>query len=259
MANNVRTVEDLERKYNFSSLLGLSKNVKMNKESITKVNNELYNFVISATNRIDDLNTQIDGKISTWYYSGEPTLSNYPASEWTEDDDKLAHKGDLYYDKLTGYTYIFEYVDSVYKWSRVKDEDIVDAMSLANSAKDTADNKRQIFIVQPTTPYSCGDLWISSNEIYICQIERLTGDFDAGDWINNLKYTDNTYAQAIVDELGGITTKVLEGTVTQYTKNWVKFTDLATGGSTIINGSNITTGQINTDNVTIGNGKVQLD
>lgn len=259
MANNARTIEDLERKYNFSSLLGLSKNVKMNKESITKVNNELYKFIISATSKIDDLNTQIDGKISTWYYSGEPTLSNYPASEWHEDNDKLAHTGDLYYDKLTGYTYIFEYVDPVYKWSRVKDEDIVDAMSLANSAKDTADNKRQIFITQPTTPYSCGDLWISSNEIYICQIERLTGDFDAGDWINNLKYTDDTYAQAIVDELGGTTTKVLEGTVTQYTKNWVKFTDLATGGSTVINGSNITTGQINTDNVTIGNGNVQLD
>lgn len=259
MANNARTPEDLERKYNFASLLGLSKNVKMNEKSITKVNNELYNFVESTASQIKDLNAQVDGKISTWYYSGEPKLNNSPANEWATDEEKSAHTGDLYYDRATGYTYIFEYVNSAYKWSRVKDEDIVEAMSLANSAKDTADNKRQIFTVQPTTPYACGDLWIKENEIYICQVERLEGDFTEGDWINDLKYTDNTYAKAIVDELGGSTTTVLEGTVTQYTKSWVKFTDLATGGSTVINGANITTGTINTDNVTIGNGNVQLD
>lgn len=259
MANNARTAEDLERKYDFASLSGLSKNIKMNEKSITKVNAELYNFITSATSQIANLNSQLDGKISTWYYSGEPTLNNLPANEWITEDDKLIHTGDLYYDKTTGYAYIFEYVNTAYKWSRIKDEDIAQAMSLANSAQDTADNKRQVFMVQPTTPYSCGDLWISSNEIYICQVERLTGDFNEGDWINNLKYTDNTYAQAIVNELGGTTTEVLEGTVTQYTKSWVKYTDLATGGSTVINGSNITTGTINTDNVTIGNGNVQLD
>ena len=33
---------------------------------------------------------------------------------------------------------------------------------------------------------------------------------------------------------------------------------MATGGSTTINGSNINTGTINTDNVTIGNGNVQM-
>ena len=417
MANNPRTLADLERKYNFSELLGLSKNVKMNEKSITKINKELYNFIdtttekfksldidgmteiffnpgiptlnnipakdwtegakeahigdmyydtdtgyayrfalqgatyvwirivdvdvtealekastakdtadgkrrvfmeqpippydkgdlyikdeelyicnesrasgdyveedfIIATKYTDDtaanqaisdlknfvdvtfkesmqnLTNQIDGKISTWYYSGVPTLENYPASDWKSDEDKLPHTGDLYYDKETGHTYIFEYEDSAYKWSRVQDEGIVEAMSLANSAKDTADNKRQVFVVQPTIPYSCGDLWIKENEIYICQVERLEGDFAEGDWINDLKYTDNTYAKAIVDELGGTETTVLEGTVTQYTKSWVKFTDLATGGSTIINGANISTGKIDTDNVTIGNGNVLID
>lgn len=229
----------------------------------TKANeaiDNLNNFVdVTFKESMENLTNQIDGKISTWYYSGEPTLKNAPASEWLLDKDKLSHTGDLYYDKLTGHTYIFEYIDSTYKWSRVKDEDIVEAMSLANSAKDTADNKRQIFVVQPTTPYSCGDLWIKEEEIFICQVERVKGDFVDGDWINNLKYTDNTYAQAIVDELGGNTTKVLEGTVTQYTKSWVKFIDLATGGSTVINGANISTGNIDTDNVTIGNGNVSMD
>lgn len=259
MANSARKAEDLERKYNFSSLTGLRKNVKTNKDFITKINNELYGFIKATTSEIKTLNEQIDGKISTWYYSGEPTLNNYPASEWLTEEERLPHVGDLYYDKATGYTYIFEYINSAYKWTRVKDEDIVSAMSLANSAKDTADGKRQIFIIEPTIPYSCGDLWIKSNEIYICQIERLTGNFEEGDWINNLKYTDNTYAKAIVDELGGNTTTVLEGTVTQYTKKWVKFTDLSTGGSTTINGDNIKTGNINTDNITIGNENVKLD
>lgn len=258
MANNARTTTDLERKYDFKSLFGMAKNVKMNNESITKVNNELLKFIDTTTGHFETLDSQIDGKISTWFYSGEPTLANLPASEWKTEEDKSEHIGDVYYDKLTGYTYIFEY-DENYKWIRVKDEDIAAAMSLANSAQDTADNKRQIFMQQPIPPYSCGDLWISSNEIFICQIERLEGNFNSGDWINNLKYTDNTYAQAIVDEIGGTTTEVLSGTVTQYTKNWVKFTDLATGGSTTINGSNIKTGTIDTDNVTIGNGNVLMN
>lgn len=404
MANNARSILDLERKYDFKSILEIKKNVKMNKEFLTKVNAELYNFIDATTDEIKNLNiqidgktetwyysgeptlnnapanewaederekhlgdlyydtdtgqtyrfavqgstylwskiinsdviealrlasdaqdtadgkrrifteqpptppydegdlwinnkeiyicqnskesgnysegdfdvatkytddsslnnfvnttyaaamnnltNQIDGKVSTWYYSGEPTLTNAPANEWTENEDKLSHTGDLYYDKLTGYTYIFEYVNSIFKWTRVKDEDIVQAMSLANSAQDTADNKRRVFLVQPVPPYDNGDLWIRSNEIYICQISKAEGQqYQKNDFINNLKYTDDTVANAIVDELGGTTTTVLNGQVVLITNNFAKFTDLADpNSSTTIAGENIKTGSIKSNN-----------
>lgn len=256
--NGVRSAQDLERKYDLASLLGLKKNIKTQMENLIKINNELNGFIEATTRTLTTMGEQIDGKISTWYYEGQPTLNNLPAKDWTETE-KEEHIGDIYYDKLTGYCYVFECSSNIYSWIRIKDTDITTAMSTAAAAQDTADNKRQIFVVQPTTPYSCGDLWISSNEIFICQVERLSGNFNSNDWINNLKYTDNTYASAIVDELGGERTTILNGTVIEKTAKWVKFTDLETGGSTIINGSNIKTGHIDTDVVSIGNGNVDID
>ena len=41
MANNPRTTTDLERKYNFYSLLGLNKNIRLNEKSIIQMQNEL--------------------------------------------------------------------------------------------------------------------------------------------------------------------------------------------------------------------------
>ena len=42
-SNGVRTVQDLERKYDFASLLGLRKNVQMHEQTLIKVSNELLN------------------------------------------------------------------------------------------------------------------------------------------------------------------------------------------------------------------------
>lgn len=244
--NGVRNAQDLERKYDFASLLGLKKNIEIQIKNLTKVENELNNFINSTIGNIENLQEQIDGKITTWYYEGTPTLNNNPANQWG-DEEKEEHIGDLYYDKLTGYCYRFQY-DNFYNWNKIVDQDVVNSLAIANSAKDTADSKRQIFIVQPKTPYDNGDLWISENEIYICQISRQSGSFEASDWINNLKYTDNTVANAIIDELGGTTTTVLHGQVLQITDKFAKYTDLATGGSTTIAGENITTGSIKSKN-----------
>ncbi len=244
--NGVRNAQDLERKYDFTSLLGLKKNIETQIKNLTKVENELNKFINATIGNIENLQEQIDGKITTWYYEGTPTLNNIPANQWN-DESKEEHIGDLYYDKLTGYCYRFQY-DNSYNWKKIIDQDVVNSLAIANAAKDTADSKRQIFIVQPTTPYDNGDLWISENEIFICQISRENGEFDKNDWINNLKYTDNTVANAIVDELGGKTTTVLKGQVVQITNEFAKYTDLATGGSTTIAGENITTGKIKSQN-----------
>lgn len=207
----VRTAQDLERKYDLGSIVGIKKAVKQSIEGINKTNKELENFMTSTIGDIDNLQSQIDGNITTYYYSGVPTLSNTPASEWTANEDKNKHLGDLYFDKETGYVYRF-YLDSetnIYGWLKIEDSDTTEALALANAAKDTADNKRRVFIAPPLPPYDNGDLWFNDGEIYICQISKLTGDYEDGDFIIATKYTDDTLAIQVGDQL-----EVVSGTVT---------------------------------------------
>ena len=114
--NGVRSAEDLERKYDFAAILKLKKNVETSSETLTQVQNELNNFIDATIGDIEDLHEQIDGKITTWYYQGTPTLSNNPAVNWITDDEKNEHIGDLYYDKLTGYAYRFQIDNNTYIW-----------------------------------------------------------------------------------------------------------------------------------------------
>ncbi|MBR6689757.1 MAG: hypothetical protein IKL65_00300 [Bacilli bacterium] len=209
--NGVRNAQDLERKYDLKSIVELKKAVQLQEEGINKTNTELENFVNSTTSTIDNLQEQIDGNITTYYYSGVPTLSNSPVSEWEESKYNV-HLGDLYYDKDTGYAYRF-YLDSennIYGWENLKDKDVIEALSLANAANDTADSKRRIFTEQPIPPYDNGDLWIKDMEIYICQISKPeTEVYDENDFIIATKYTDDTYAIEVNNRL-----TVINGTVT---------------------------------------------
>lgn len=228
--NGTRTAQDLERKYDFSSLLGLKKAVKQNKDTITKVNKELENFVVATVEGIENLQTQIDGRVTTWYYSGVPTLNNLPASEWTQDEYNV-HLGDLYYDNDTGYAYRF-YLDNStneYGWLRITDSDVTEALALANAAKDTADNKRRVFLESPIPPYDSGDLWLYNGDIYVCQISRETGDYQTDDFIIATKYTDDTMAIKVDGKL-----TVLSGTVTTIKESQDQFRiDLTTTNKTI--------------------------
>lgn len=203
----VRTAQDLERKYNFSSM---QKAIKQSEQGITKISSELDNFVSATVGTLDNLQDQIDGNITTFYYSGVPTLSNVPASTWSQSEYNI-HLGDLYFDKNTGYAYRFYYdsENEVYGWIKITDSDVVQALALANAASDTADSKRRVFTSQPIPPYDNGDLWINNQEIYICQISKGSSEsFSANDFINNLKYTDDTLATQIGNQL-----TVVAGTV----------------------------------------------
>ena len=99
--NLVRTAQDLERKYNLSSIGQLKRNYELQKEQLNKVENEITEFAKVTTKELEDLKNQVDGNITTWFSSGLPTLENYPASEWLTDEDKNNHLGDLYYDQYT--------------------------------------------------------------------------------------------------------------------------------------------------------------
>lgn len=177
----------------------------------------LANAINSANESVNEVSKKVATKITTWYYSGAPTLSNTPANEWIDEFQKSEHIGDLYYDKDTGYAYRFYFNSetNVYAWENLKDKDVIEALSLANSASDTADSKRRIFTEQPQPPYDNGDLWIKDMEIYICQISKPAGEtYEEADFIIATKYTDNTLASQVNDRL-----EIVAGTVTTIEKS----------------------------------------
>ncbi len=210
----VRSASELERKYDFSSLVSIKKNVELQQEALTKTNASLTNFIDSVTTEISDIHNQLDGNITTYFYSGVPTLENMPASEWSETE-YANHLGDLYYDNDTGKAYRFVLQENGYLWIEIVDSDVAEALAIANAAKDTADNKRRVFVATPEPPYDNGDLWVSDGDIYICQISKTAEEeYAEGDFVLATKYTDDTYAKQVGDNL-----TVLEGTVLEVQKS----------------------------------------
>ena len=229
--NGVRTAQDLERKYDFGSIGVLKKNYELQKESLTKVENELTNFAKATTKDIEDLKNQVDGNVTTWFSSGIPTLENYPANEWNSDELKSNHLGDLYYDQDTGYAYRFIKKDDEYYWMGVTDSDVTEALAIANAAKDTADRKRQVFVEQPIPPYDVGDLWIKNQELYRCQTTKPSNEkFEENDWIIATKYTDDTVANQVGNDL-----TILSGTVTEIKNNVDELSNTMTNTTELVN------------------------
>ena len=201
------TIEQLKQQYNLDNKK-TNKAIEQQNDSLIKVENELNNYIKQTTKELELIQDQVDGNITTWFFDGVPTLSNEPASNWTTEEEKNNHLGDLYYDSNTGYSYRFTFENSAFSWIKLKDSDITEALALANTAQDTADSKRRVFITTPTPPYDSGDFWINNNEIYICQVGRQTGEFIETDFINSLKYTDDTFAQEVDKKLTVVSGKV---------------------------------------------------
>ena len=150
-----------------------------------------------ATKKINNIQSQVDGKVEMWYYKGKPELSNAPASSWKDDATKKLHIGDLYYDLSTGRCYHWTQNGSSYLWELVRDADIQGALDAAKDAQATADGKITSFTTQPTPPYEKGDIWMqgSSGDLYVCQTTRKKGEsYNAADWVKATKYTDDTVA-----------------------------------------------------------------
>lgn len=144
--------------------------------------------------KIEDIQAQIDGKIDTYFYDYEPTLSNVPASAWTTDELKTIHNGDLFFWKTKGYTYRFLKIDSIWQWFRIKDSQIDKAMKDASNAQDTADSKRRVFVTTPAPPYDIGDLWTQgkNGDLMRCKVAKASGAFVTTDWEKAVKYTDDS-------------------------------------------------------------------
>lgn len=164
----------------------------------------LTNFINTTTNNLEDLQGQLDGSIMTHFYEYEPTNTNIPASEWTTTELKNNHLGDLFYDTITGYCYRWQVSNNTYSWNRITDVDVTKALADAAKAQDTADNKRRVFVSTPTPPYDVGDLWTqgSDGDIMCCKIAKTSSQsYATADWEKASKYTDDTKADAVADNL----------------------------------------------------------
>lgn len=163
------------------------------------VDEETVKSLINNAQVIKDLQNQADGAIETWFYEGEPTLNNLPAVDWTTNDIKKIHVGDLYYDQNTGFAYRFtRYNDDVnpYAWNRIKDNDIVKALEAASHAQATADSKMKIFYgeVKPTN-YQAGDMWVNATlagkfDNDIARSTTKSETFDADHWVLASRYSE---------------------------------------------------------------------
>ena len=186
----------------------------------TQQETSLEAFAAAVKSETDDLQSQIDGAIETWFYAYAPTLSNAPASTWTDNTTKTNHLGDLFYDTTTGYGYRFANTGTsanpVFQWLRITDTDVVKALADAAAAQDTADHKRRVFLTTPTPPYDEGDLWVNAtypasgsnigttfnNDVARCNTAKEEGEsFSISDWQLASKYTDDSRINSFVNEI----------------------------------------------------------
>lgn len=173
------------------------------KESKNYADGKVSDFAETVTKSVADLQNQIDGQIETFYYDYEPTLKNIPASDWTTEDDKKKHEGDLFYWKSKGYAYRFFKDGDTWKWQLVQDTDVTKALQTASFAQSTANSKCRVFLTQPTPPYDTGDMWNQgqNGDILTCVVARADGaSYVETDWQKRNKYTDDETANKALEE-----------------------------------------------------------
>lgn len=183
---------------------------------------------------LSEIQSQLDGQIEQFFETYDPTLTNAPAKDWTTNQMKENHLGDLFYNTESGKVFRFIKNGSVYSWQVLQDSEVAQALALANDALALAKTKRRIFTSTPYTPYEVGDLWVQggSGDIMRCKTSRATGSYTSSDWEKASKYTDNTalntfingtYNNAITD-----LTKQIDGKI----ETWFQTTDPASSWTT---------------------------
>lgn len=159
------------------------------------------------------------------------TPAEYPQIHFTISSDKTTNP-----DAGKSWRWVKE-EDGTYKWTLIADSDAVKALQEAARAQDTADAKRRVFVVTPTTPYDVGDIWTQGEggDIMRCIESRATGNFESSDWDKASKYTDDTAANEAKDEIANLQFGARNYIAKQFIREWnsVKegVTDVVTSGA----------------------------
>lgn len=134
---------DKDKKVNYIEYDHASKKLKIKAEvefEPTSTGLETTEAWQDMTERLDNMQDQVDGAIETWYVTGTPTLTNYPAEQWATENDKLRHVGDICYnDKGKGWRFM-QQEDGTFFWLPLADEDLAKALKDAQEALEKANN-----------------------------------------------------------------------------------------------------------------------
>lgn len=123
-------------------------------ERIEQVSSETTSEVIRINetlseidNDVNSLESLIGDEYNIWFEEGDsigriPTLDNFPAKDWTEDDYE-DHDRDLYYSQTLGRAWRFNYNEGSPLWEEITDADTITALTRAQEALDKADEAMQ--------------------------------------------------------------------------------------------------------------------
>ena len=180
---------------------------------------------------IDNLQKQIDGAIQFWNGAEIPTLENYPANEWTTENDKINHQADIYTvvqdvegELKQGKAYRFDNVDGVWQWIELTDNELSAVQSLAQEALDKAnENATDIGTIQTNiTELQLTDEEIKANVSEVSIIssnnyQELTNKFENYVPENDFVTLENSVTQLQTDTYTKteINTKLTDGSVTK--------------------------------------------
>lgn len=172
------------------------------KSVVGQLGNDLEKLSDKANSEQKEVQSQINNTITTYYRYKDPNEkgSNDPSVNWTTDEQKKAHDGDLYQNVRRNHCFRWADTGEGYEWVRITDSGLINALSMAIYARDTANSKSQTFTQKPTPMYNAGDIWTEgpSGDLYVCIKSRGdTESYSKDDWILATKYTDDTFAKEV--------------------------------------------------------------
>jgi phage minor structural protein len=181
---------------NYSNSLGnvFKKVINSTKSYAYEKTKELESYTTQIT---DDLQNQIDNKITTYY---QDTM---PHSEYINIPDNAEYNkyiGDLWYDTTSTEKKTYRYTKNQ---NGANFDYIWEELEISKEIFDTIDGKRTVYTSQPTsykardllipnTPFTVGVKTFNAQEIYIATTDNTS--FNENDWILAVKYTDDTRA-----------------------------------------------------------------
>lgn len=165
--------------------------------------------------KLDTIENQVDGKAETWYQSTDPSVN------WTTDDLKKEHIGDLWYytgdtgvvngaQRGKGTEWIWQNVSGIYKWCE---------MDVPDEVYDAIDGKSTVYTTVPSNP-EVGDLLIPSSDIGTQYKAGKVYKYNGSTWAE-ISYTNDDALNAFIngtyaDDLEAIQTQIDKKAETYY-------------------------------------------
>ena len=152
------------------------------------------------------LHDQLDGKSETWYQTADPSIG------WTGKESDLLKDtsanpildtdgSEIDTDWLID---VYEHLGDIWVHPETREQKIFTAggwedvtFQIPQEFIDTVDGKAQIFISQPTPPYSVGDLWYTGTYVLVC-VQDSGSVFADSDWQKKDFYTDDSSLQNFI-------------------------------------------------------------